>query len=49
MQSKCECVGEFLKELHGLDLECCEREEIGELMRESKSGAHICEDASRVG
>ena len=34
--------------LPGLDLECCEREEIGELMRESKSGAHIGEDASRV-
>ena len=33
----------------GLDLEACEREEIGELMRESESGADIGENASRDG
>ena len=49
MMSQCECVREYLKELSGLDLECCEREEIGELMRESESGADIGEDASRDG
>ena len=38
---------EYIKELSGLDLECCEREEIEELVRES--GADIGEDASRDG
>ena len=38
-----------MKELSGLDLECCERDEIGELMRESETGADIGEDASRDG
>ena len=36
---------ENLKELSGLDLEGCEREEMGE----SESGADIGEDASRDG
>ena len=49
MQSQCECSREYLKALPGLDLECCEREEFGELLRESKSGAYIGEDASRDG
>ena len=49
MQSRCECVREYLRALSGLDLECWEREEIGELMRESESGADIGEDASRDG
>ena len=40
---------ENLKELSGLDLEGCEREEIEELVRESESGAGIGEGASRDG
>ena len=38
---------EYLKELSGLDLECCDREEIEELVRESKSGVDIGECISR--
>ena len=40
---------EYLKALPGLDLECWERGEFGELMRELESGANIGEDASRDG
>ena len=40
---------EYLKELSGLNLEWCEREEIGELVRELESGGDIGEDASRDG
>ena len=47
MMRQWECAREYIKELSGLDLECCEREEMGELMRELESGADIGEDASR--
>ena len=49
MQRQCECARECLKELSGLNLEWCDREEIEELVRESETGADIGEDASRDG
>ena len=49
MQRQCECAREYLKELSGLNLEWCEREENEALVRESEIGADIGEDASRDG
>ena len=47
--SQRECAREYLMELSGLDLECCDREEIRELVRESEPGVDIGENASRDG